>query len=240
MIPNSSGVYSFYNPVNGKIYIGSSNNLRQRYANYKSQSKKNTIGKPPPCLHNVFNKYGFENIEFKVLLLTEDYREWEEVLIRLLNPEYNISVMVDGKLKPNLGKKFNSQWVSKIKRRTPHDKETKRKLTFLNKQNACKLKFSKDGTVHKFNSWVEASKYFKVSGSAIQNAFKEKGSWREWKIERLTRQKKKVKLTQSNLKELLFDSSYACDKYLNLWRGATSHAIRNMEGRLHQHKVEYI
>lgn len=51
----------------------------------------------------------------------------------------------------------------------------------------------------------------------------------DWSFEITKKQKKQVKAVKNN-QELIFESSYACDKYFSLWRGCTSNSIRNMKG----------
>jgi len=239
MITNKSGVYCFRNKLNNKIYIGSSNCIKQRYANHKSKAKEHTCDSKCIAIANAFKKYGFKNFEFKVLLLTDRYYEWEEILIRLLKPEYNIAFITNGKHQPNLGKKFSKKWIDKLGRCNGHSKDTRKLLTKLNKAGGCDLLFEKDDQTLSFTSWVDASNYFNTSSGNIQVSFSRTGKYRDYEITRLSVQRKRVKLS-NGIEEEIFDSSYACDRFLDLWRGATSNAIRNNSGVLHNYKVEYI
>ena len=54
------GVYSFYNTLNGKQYIGSSVDLRKRLLEHIKTDKSNK------ALHKAFNKYGLNNFDFLV------------------------------------------------------------------------------------------------------------------------------------------------------------------------------
>ena len=241
MITTKSGVYCLRNVHNNKIYIGSSLSLRQRYTKHKSKfnrgSKKKTA-----ILDKVYNKYKFEDFEFQILMITEDYLEWETLLIKLLNPEYNTAGMVSGKLQPNLGKKFNKEWIEKITNSTPHSEKVKKHLTKINKQNACKVIFEKENEKLVFSSWVEGSEHFNhPCGVSCFTKTKRNNKfyWKGWLITQLSKQKKQVKLI-SKTETKIFNSAAKVDRYLNLWKGATSHAIKNRNGQLHGNIVEYI
>lgn len=236
-IQSEEGVYCLRNKKNSKIYIGSSENVKQRYSSHKSRFKLKKCFSG--IMGNVYQKYNFNDFEFQVLLYTKDYLHWEELLIKLLKPEYNTAGILKQKLQPNLGKKFNQEWIDKLGRCEKHSIETLEKLTKLNKENACRLTFSKEGSVLTFDSWVDAGNYFKVSNTSLINSFKRKKSWKGWVIKKLKTQKKRVLLT-FDTNELEFESASKCDKFLNLWRGATSNAIRNKSGNLHNYKVKYI
>lgn len=64
-IPKTSGIYQIRNLVNGKVYIGSSNNLYRRKIQHLNNLRKNRhINKH---LQNAFNKYGEACLQFEVL-----------------------------------------------------------------------------------------------------------------------------------------------------------------------------
>lgn len=107
-------------------------------------------------LHNAYKKYKPENFSFQVIKITKEYLIWEEILICLLKPEYNIATITNGKQQPNIGKKFSKEWIAKLGKCKKHSKETKIKLTSINKENACKIVFEKENIILNFNSWNEA------------------------------------------------------------------------------------
>jgi group I intron endonuclease len=85
-----SGVYLWYNNINGKYYIGSSINLKHRIYYYFSPAylKKNKflIQRALMChTHNNFSLYILEYCEIKDLISREQY------YIDLLTPPYNIN-----------------------------------------------------------------------------------------------------------------------------------------------------
>lgn len=72
----NSGVYGIVNKVNGKIYVGSSNDLKKRKGDhFKDFAKGRAIN---PHLKNAVLKYGMENFEFSVLEYCENLLEREQ------------------------------------------------------------------------------------------------------------------------------------------------------------------
>lgn len=57
-----SGIYKITNKINGKIYIGQSQNIFQRWADHRYESKSNT--KP---LYKAMRKCGIENFTFEII-----------------------------------------------------------------------------------------------------------------------------------------------------------------------------
>jgi hypothetical protein len=243
-ILKQAGVYCIQNALNNHFYIGSSSDLYSRYHNHSSLANNNV--KNSTYYHGLLGKtyleYSSEVWKFQVLMFTTNYLRWEELLINLLKPEYNSSKLYDGKIKPNLGKKFDSAWAKSLGRSTPHSKEVKEKLSKLNKENGCNLKFTKGDQILEFSTWIEAGKYFNTSGKALAQAHRRYGYSKGWKIEKLSKQTKKVKLTSLIKPEKfkIFKSASDCDKFLNLWRGATSNSIKNNNGFISNSIVKYI
>jgi hypothetical protein len=85
-----AGIYRWTNKINGKIYIGSSQNISKRFSQYSNPNylKRNTS--MPIC--RALLKYGYSGFSLEIL----EYCEPENVIKReqhyidLLNPEYNI------------------------------------------------------------------------------------------------------------------------------------------------------
>lgn len=60
-------IYKFTNKINGKGYIGQTNNIENRKRNHKSDSfnpRSNSYGS---YFHNAIRKYGWENFDFEIL-----------------------------------------------------------------------------------------------------------------------------------------------------------------------------
>lgn len=60
-----SGIYKIENKVNGKIYVGSSKDIKNRWMQHKRELNKNTHHSVK--LQRAWNKYGEENFEFSIL-----------------------------------------------------------------------------------------------------------------------------------------------------------------------------
>lgn len=91
----SSGIYKIVNKENGKIYIGQSTNLAQRKRNHFSRLDRQVHSNI--YLQNVYNKYGRDILEFKIIEKCEPelLDEKEEEYIQkydTLNPDkgYNL------------------------------------------------------------------------------------------------------------------------------------------------------
>jgi len=86
----TSGIYQIKNKVNNKIYIGQAINLSKRKAEHWSCLR----GKYHYNSHlqRAWDKYGEENFRFIILLCCEsaELSYYEQVLVNLLNPKYNI------------------------------------------------------------------------------------------------------------------------------------------------------
>lgn len=242
-IPKLPGVYCVQNLVNNKIYIGSSKNLYRRFYGHKNGDCHKSF-RCMTGLYNAYKKYGLNNFKFFVIKITEDYLLWEGLFIKLLKADYNIADVTNGKSQPNIKKKFDKNWISKLGKCKGHSKETRQKLTELNKQGSCKIIMKKDEIVLNFNSWAEAKNYFNLKENACAYFCKTKKGenyyWKGWIITKLNTQKKKVGLYKnfSLIKE--FESAGECDRYLDLWRGVTSNAIKNNQGFLHEYTVKYL
>lgn len=71
-------IYQITNKVNGKVYIGQTNNIQKRWSNHKNNNDPNMV------IARAIRKYGIENFDFRVLLknLTiEEANEKEKQLI---------------------------------------------------------------------------------------------------------------------------------------------------------------
>jgi group I intron endonuclease len=66
----ASGIYQIKNLVNGKVYIGSSVNIKARWNTHKSSLRKNLHHSP--ALQRAWNKYGPDAFEFSILEIVED------------------------------------------------------------------------------------------------------------------------------------------------------------------------
>ncbi len=84
-----SGVYKITNTVTGEFYIGSSKNVKNRWANHKCKSTwKNHPNNP---LYLDFQKYGTDKFELQILAEVEEekLKETEQQFIEKMHPAYN-------------------------------------------------------------------------------------------------------------------------------------------------------
>ncbi len=66
-----SGIYKIFSKVDGKSYVGSTNNLKSRFRTHKRELNKGTHINPH--LQNAWNLYGSDNFVFEVIeLVSED------------------------------------------------------------------------------------------------------------------------------------------------------------------------
>lgn len=80
------GIYKITNKINGKCYIGQSNNIGRRFIEHKTINHE--TNKSLKC---AYKKYGLDNFEFEILeeCNLEDLDEREIFYIEKIKPEYN-------------------------------------------------------------------------------------------------------------------------------------------------------
>ena len=86
-----SGVYQIINQVNNKHYIGSSVDIKKRWAQHKSRLKSGTHGNQH--LQRAWQKYGEKNFEFEIICscAEDETIELEQFFLDTRHPEYNIA-----------------------------------------------------------------------------------------------------------------------------------------------------
>lgn len=82
-----SGIYKITNMVTGDFYIGSSKDIKHRWARHKCIST--WTNRPGMKLYKAFIKYGLDNFIFEVIEETNNLKEREQYWINKLNPIYN-------------------------------------------------------------------------------------------------------------------------------------------------------
>lgn len=68
--PNAAGVYLIINTLDSKAYVGSSLNLRKRFALHKYHLRANAHHSPH--LQNAWNLHGEENFQFAIIKIIDD------------------------------------------------------------------------------------------------------------------------------------------------------------------------
>ena len=83
------GVYKITNTITGDFYIGSSKNVKQRWASHKRQSVWKKYSNNPMYLD--MQKYGTDKFDFEILAEIEEdsLKEIEQQFIEMLKPTYN-------------------------------------------------------------------------------------------------------------------------------------------------------
>lgn len=80
------GVYKITNTANGKFYIGSSKDVKNRWTQHRNALNDNKHGNP--YLQNAWNKYGVQSFKFEIIekCSIEDQFEREQFYLNKLNP----------------------------------------------------------------------------------------------------------------------------------------------------------
>ena len=83
----TSGVYKITNNITGEFYIGSSKDIKRRWANHKCPFMWERH--PNVKLYKAMAEFGLNNFKFEVLEETSSFREREQYWIEQLKPSYN-------------------------------------------------------------------------------------------------------------------------------------------------------
>lgn len=221
-----------------EVYVGSSGDVSKRMIEHRSKLRKGNHENKN--LQKLYAMYGEDSFYLKFKYT--NYSKYEGLLFEekfiSLYTTVNIAKEPTKGGSPNKGKKLTEEWKINLHKDKDykHSDSVLSKVTLNNKNGGCKLLFTKDDKELNFNSWVEASKHFGVKGVHYfrGNLTKYKG----WKITILTSQKKKIILEHINEK-LEFNSAGECDRFLNMWKGATSHYLLR-DGEICGFKVWYV
>lgn len=155
---NISGIYKITNTITGDFYIGSSNNVKQRWISHKWPSTWNEH--PNNQLYKDMQKYGVDKFSFEILAEVEidKLKEKEQQFIETLKPTYN-------------DRNANGLNIEKFKEyQKEYRKEYKNQLCFYNGEtltlNALSKRFKRKGIPH---PTIEAKKYIiKESNNPIE------------------------------------------------------------------------
>ena len=155
----NSGVYGIFSKIDDRVYIGSANNFDVRKKTHFDKLKSNVhVNKP---LQNFVNKYGIEQVEFKILAKcpSEYCIKLEQFFLDNYQNKFNIRIVAES----NFGLKASEETKQKMsiiaqgkytgennpmfgksvwKGRT-HSEETKRKMSDARKQFLSQTKSSK-------------------------------------------------------------------------------------------------
>ena len=151
-----SAVYKITNVITGDFYIGSSKNVKRRWAGHKCPSVWNRYPNNPMYLD--MNKYGLDKFSFQILaeVEIEQLKEMEQQFIEILKPTYNNynAKGLDIERKEEYQKQYHKKYDNK------YHKEYDNRLCFYNDETltlcALSKRFRKAGITH---PTAEAKKY---------------------------------------------------------------------------------
>ena len=106
-----SGVYQITNQINGKKYIGSSVNIKKRWAHHKTMLRAGNHHSAH--LQSAWQKYSGENFKFEIICSCPEDKtvEFEQFFVDARNPEYNIAKCANA---PTLGTHLSAETRRKI------------------------------------------------------------------------------------------------------------------------------
>ena len=150
-----SAVYKITNTITGDFYIGSSKNIKERWAHHKIPSSWDRF--PNNKMYKDMKKYGTGKFEMQILKEVEvdKLKEAEQQFIEKMQPTYN---QMNAKGWDIIRyKEYNKVYREEHKNEI---KEYQRQLCFYNDQtitlNALSLRFRRQGILH---PTLEAKKY---------------------------------------------------------------------------------
>lgn len=128
----NSGIYLIVNLINGKFYVGSTQNLELRQRQHFNLLRKN---KHPNChLQRSFNKHGEKAFTFRIFLKCQKEKliPLEQRVIDGSNPEYNIHRLAGR----TAGRKASPETIEKLRKARlgfRHSEETKKLISSISK-----------------------------------------------------------------------------------------------------------
>lgn len=188
---SDAGIYQIRNTINNHIYIGSSVNIKRRWARHVSELRCNNHKNQK--LQRAWNKYGVSAFEFTVLRAVSDFDKLllhEQELIDALRPFYNISPTAGNRLgcihleetrkkisRSHIGIRPSQETIQKLK--TSHSGKTATIETKIKMSESSKglyrgwadkqvLQLSRDKVViNQFKSIMDAERLTGIGNSAI-------------------------------------------------------------------------
>lgn len=244
-----SGIYSISNTINGKLYVGSTNNISVRWNKHRALLRHNKHQNTH--LQSAWNKYGEESFEFSIIeeCSIESLIEREQYFIDKLGPEYN-QTKVAGKVEMTSSRRKKlSDSVSKAYQENRIVRMTKRVYQYDLKGNY----------IGEFNSLKEASKVTGVDTSHLSNVLNDKQKvaggyvWRFYKVDKLDiwfnsrgrplirephRPKNKKIVLINNNESLIFKSAKEVSEQLGCTTNQVYHSLKRGSLLLNKYKVE--
>ena len=180
MAEKISGVYKITNTVTGDFYIGSSNNVKRRWAQHKCPSYLNKH--PNNQMYKDMRKYGIDSFDFQILeeLEPDKLKKSEQKFIEMLKPIYN-NYNANG-LNIEKRKKYYQQYRERYneKRKEYYQQNSKKQKEYY-QQNSKKRKEYQN----KYNNQPCFYNNETITLTALSTRFKKSG------VEHPTREAKK-------------------------------------------------
>ena len=134
-----SAVYKITNTITGDFYIGSSKNVKRRWANHKCPSIWNK------CSNNQMyidmRKYGIDKFAFEILeeVESEKLKEAEQQFIETLHPVYNNRNAngLDTDKYKEYQKQYQKQYNKQYNKSDKHKESHRKAVNKYNKQLCC-------------------------------------------------------------------------------------------------------
>ena len=163
-----SGVYKITNTVTNDCYIGSSKNIKRRWAEHKRSTTWKKYPNNPMYLD--MKKYGVDKFEFQILeeVESEKLKETEQQFIEKLQPTYNNyrAKGWDIERYKECNKECKKRYIQSKKGKEhtkKYDKDYRNQLCSYNGEiltlDKLRHRFTKDGIEHPV---IEAKKYLLV------------------------------------------------------------------------------
>jgi group I intron endonuclease len=132
-------IYKFTNIINGKVYIGYTNNTTKRYKTHKTKSQL-----LKSAFYDAIKSYGWDNFSFEIIYQSKDgehcHNTMEEYFIREYKSHidegfgYNLTYGGEGQKSPTKETRWKIGSANRGKTRGPLSEETKLKIGYSNSQ----------------------------------------------------------------------------------------------------------
>lgn len=128
-----SGVYIITNTTNGNRYIGSSVDIRRRWATHLRELRRGKHGNQ--ILQRAWDKYGEDGFEFSIVLLCSENDTLlnEQEYLDSMHPEYNICISATASMLGRIMSEEHKHNISKARKGYIMSDEQKQKLSEAHK-----------------------------------------------------------------------------------------------------------
>jgi group I intron endonuclease len=170
------GIYKIENLINGKIYIGKSVNIKNRFQNHKSESFNEKSNAYDTAIHRAIRKYGIESFSFEVIekCSREDLSNREKYWIEFYNSfgkGYNLTLGGEGVPTAN-EKQIRELWDEGLSIGEIFDKTKYNKHTIINiLQNYPKYsrkESNRRGRINAFKNKIRPVIQYDYDGEFVQ------------------------------------------------------------------------